>query len=32
LDEQVAKCALLLAIIGKEWINAADATGARNYQ
>jgi hypothetical protein len=29
LEEQVAKCDVLLAVIGKGWIDARDATGAR---
>src|SRR5216684_684258 len=29
LHEQVAKCDVLLAIIGRGWIDAADPTGAR---
>jgi hypothetical protein len=29
LDEQVAKCDVLLAIIGRGWIDAADPTGVR---
>jgi hypothetical protein len=29
LEEQVAQCDVLLAIIGKGWTNASDATGAR---
>ena len=29
LDEQVAKCDILLAVIGKGWINARDETNAR---
>src|SRR5215831_14080713 len=29
LEDQVAKCDVLLAIIGKGWIDAGDATGAR---
>jgi hypothetical protein len=29
LDEQVAQCDVLLAVIGKGWIDASDATGTR---
>jgi formylglycine-generating enzyme required for sulfatase activity len=29
LQEQVAKCDVLLAVIGKNWVDARDATGAR---
>jgi hypothetical protein len=29
LEEQVAQCDVLLAVIGKGWIDASDATGAR---
>jgi hypothetical protein len=29
LEEQVAKCDVLLAVIGRGWIDAGDATGAR---
>jgi hypothetical protein len=30
LEEQVAQCDVLLAVIGKGWIDARDATGARH--
>src|SRR5229473_1798698 len=29
LEEKVAQCDVLLAVIGKDWIDARDATGAR---
>jgi hypothetical protein len=29
IDEQVAECGVLLAVIGKNWLDAADASGAR---
>ncbi len=29
IDESVAKCAVLLAVIGPEWLNATDENGAR---
>jgi len=29
LEERVAKCHVLLAVISEGWINARDATGAR---